>query len=368
MKRKIRVLHIINGADLGGISVLLLNYYRVMDRDAFHFDFVYTMETLGYNAVKFQEMGSKFYKLPLKSKHPIKYYFSLKTLIVNGDYTVIHSHTNFTSYFDLIIAKRFRIKHRVAHAHTNEQNKKVTFRVKQFLSRKLHNKYATRLISSSVSAQECVFGKNLKVSSTILKPAIDIKNFRFNNDKRLELLIQYGLSNKIVVGNVGRMSQEKNLFFLLDIFKKLREIDGRFVLVMIGSGPLHDEILDYSRNQGIEKYILFLGQKENVSELMNLFDVVIIPSFNEGFCISALEAISNGILTFVSSNVPSDMEFSKLITYLSLDLSSQKWADEVVSRLQNNEGHIDNSVEIQSNGFDILQNVKDLELVYKEGE
>ena len=62
----IRVLHIINGASMGGISSMILNYYRCMDRSKVHFDFVTSCEN-GYNGWELEKLGSKFYFIEMKS-------------------------------------------------------------------------------------------------------------------------------------------------------------------------------------------------------------------------------------------------------------------------------------------------------------
>lgn len=113
----VRVLHIINGADLGGISSMLLNYYRHMDRTKVHFDFVSSIAELGYNGRELEKLGSKFYFIEMKSKGLINHIKELDKLLKNEHFDVIHVHSNHTSYVALMVAWKNGIRIRIAHGH-----------------------------------------------------------------------------------------------------------------------------------------------------------------------------------------------------------------------------------------------------------
>ena len=63
-----RVLHIMGCSDVGGISTVVLNYYRFMDRSRIQFDIALTVPGVGRNALALQELGAKIHFLPLKSE------------------------------------------------------------------------------------------------------------------------------------------------------------------------------------------------------------------------------------------------------------------------------------------------------------
>ena len=63
----IRVLHIMGCADAGGISAVVLNYYRFIDRTKIHFDIALTVPEAGQNAFALQELGAQIHFLPMKS-------------------------------------------------------------------------------------------------------------------------------------------------------------------------------------------------------------------------------------------------------------------------------------------------------------
>lgn len=86
---------------------------------------------------------------------------------------------------------------------------------------------------------------------------------------------------------VGRLSRQKNLFNLLQAIKATK-----YTLDIIGDGELKDDLLTYSRRDQIK--VNFLGQFPNheIPNLLNQYEIFILPSFYEGNPKTLLEAMS----------------------------------------------------------------------------
>jgi len=97
---------------------------------------------------------------------------------------------------------------------------------------------------------------------------------------------------------IGRFNYQKNLFNLLESFRYLKG----FSLDLIGKGPLMKRLIDKSREIGIP--IRFLDEVPNnmLPEIMNKYQIFILPSFYEGNPKVLLEAMSCG-LACITSNV-----------------------------------------------------------------
>ena len=119
----VRVLHVINGADVGGISTMILNYYRHINRQAVHFDFVSADQEQGYNGKELEKLGSKFYYIEKKSNGLWKHMKALNKLMKEEQFDAVHVHSNHTSYVALIVAWTNHIKIRFAHGHNSVKNK-----------------------------------------------------------------------------------------------------------------------------------------------------------------------------------------------------------------------------------------------------
>lgn len=101
-------------------------------------------------------------------------------------------------------------------------------------------------------------------------------------------------NDKLILLNIGRFSNEKGHFRLLDILRKLPE---KFFLKLMGDGILKDEIISYAKNIGVFHRIEFLGflDEEKKVEEIKKADIYVQTSFVEGFPNSLLQAISYGL-------------------------------------------------------------------------
>lgn len=95
---------------------------------------------------------------------------------------------------------------------------------------------------------------------------------------------------------VGRLSPEKNLFFLIETFNKL----PKFNLHIVGYGPQENELKAIAKEN-----IRFLGAVENTKlpELYKSCDVFILPSISEPWGLVVEEALNNGLPVIVSDKV-----------------------------------------------------------------
>jgi len=151
--------------------------------------------------------------------------------------------------------------------------------------------------------------------SLIVKPSkifkipngIDIGRFDTRIDeigKKMSLGIPL---DAVLIGTVANIKAVKNHRNLLLAFKKLREQLKSTKLILVGSGPLDDEIKRLARELDLSENVLFLGHRSDTAELYQLFDIFCLPSFSEGFPVSILEAMACKV-PVVATNVSGSNE------------------------------------------------------------
>ena len=365
MKKKeenLNILHIINGADLGGISTFILNYYRNMEQNRYHFDFCMYDTKLGHNGKELKKMGCSFYTLPSKKKI-LKYYNTLKEVIKRGNYDVIHVHTNTSSYIPLWIAKRCGVKIRVAHAHSAVVECSTIYKIKAFLGKMLIPRVATKLCPCSTDAGHVVFGKNAKVN--IIPNAIDVEKYKLTPSIRYDVRKEIGIQDdEFVIGMIGRLSEEKNTQYAINVFNRFFKEKDNYKLMIVGDGVLREKLEKQVYDCGLSEKILFLGQRSDAWRLYQSFDLFLLPSKYEGFPISAVEALSAGLPVILSENITKDVSFGKNICYLSIEESKMQQWEKVIIYYEKNPVR-SNGEEVIENGFDIKSAVYLLEEIYE---
>ncbi len=122
--------------------------------------------------------------------------------------------------------------------------------------------------------------------------------------KRAEL----GLCDEhLVVGFVGRLWPQKRVRDLIWACDIVRNIKPQIRLVIIGDGPLREELQQYARDVGMGERTLFLGHRNDVPELLAALDVLVLPSEYEGMPNCVLEAMAAG-LPVVATAIPGTRE------------------------------------------------------------
>ena len=362
----IKVLHIMPGADAGGISAVVLNYYKYFDRTQFHFDIALTTDMIGQNGKELQKLGANIYKIPLKSKGIKSYKEAIKRLLIENNYDAVHVHENETSYVALSIAKKLGIRCRIAHSHTTAPFMSLRGELRRLSGIILNSYYSTTMIGCCQLAGERIFGNyNMKKSKAIVLPnAIETDKFSYNENIRLEVREELKVQDKFVVGMVGRIDLQKNNIYAIEIFKYIYKQIPNAVLIIVGDGPWKEKLLNAINNSGISQNIKYLGKRKDVVRLYQAFDVFFMPSLYEGFPVAAVEAMSTGLPILMSDRITKELNFYEAVHYMPLE-DKKMWA--TIAAKYCNDSNINRKkrqVQARYNGFDISDSVQILQNVY----
>lgn len=353
----IRILHVFHEMNNGGIEHFVMDYYRHIDRSQVQFDFLTSVDREGYFDKEILALGGRLFRAyPLK-KNPIRCFFDIASIIKKNNYSIIHRHTGSAfGYFDLRAAKHGGARHLIMHSHNNRAGNTALHYICNLLFRVKCEKLAC-----SKEAGEWLFGK--KAAVKVINNAIDGKAFQYQESSRQKIRAELDVSDKFVVGHIGRFEDQKNHRFLLDIFEAVAERKKNAVLVLVGDGSLLEGIRREAKAKGILDRIIFMGTQKETAKLYNMFDVFVLPSKYEGFGITLLEAQTNGLHCYTSAHVvPQTVNISGNIKYISLEESPEKWAEEIT---EGNCREVIGTDVIKQAGFDISENAKQLLAYYK---
>lgn len=360
-----KILHIMGSADVGGVAAVVYNYMCYMDQDSYQFDIALKGHKPGVMGVKMMERGARFYELPLKSKGIKEYQKELFELLHNEEYDAIHVHESSTSYVSLEVAKKCGIKCRIAHAHKTGYATSLSDRIVLLSGRILNALFATTLIGCGIESGNDIFGKlNMMKKGIVLPNSINVERFCFDQCVRDVIRKEWNAENRYVIGMVGRLTDQKNPMFALEIIRDLREYLDDFLFVMVGTGDLEKEIKEYCQKNKLEKCVRLLGVRTDIDRIYQGLDICIMPSLFEGFPVVAVEAMASGLPLLLSSSITFELKFGKHVVYLPLD--KEKWIDVLKKRLVNDHREM-GSLEVKNNGYDIRDTVRLLEKIYEKG-
>ncbi len=134
---------------------------------------------------------------------------------------------------------------------------------------------------------------------------------------------------------VGRLIPRKGLHFLIEAAKHVVKERKETMFVLVGDGPLKNNLISYSRKQDVSDNFVFLGDVHDdmLPALYNCADVFVLPSIQEGQGIALLEAQATG-KPVVAFNVSGINEIvSNKGTGLLVEPNSHELADAVLNLL-----------------------------------
>lgn len=360
----IRVLHVMGCGDAGGISSVVLNFYRFIDRTKVQFDIALTVPQVGQNAIALQELGARIHFLPMKSQGIPAFQEALADLLKKEKYDAIHVHESETCYVALRVAKKLGIPCRVAHSHTSSPWEGWKGELRRISGILLNYPASTHVIGCGQLAGDRVFGKwNMRRKKALVLPnAVDTERFAFQEALRQEVRAELDVADRFVIGMVGRLSEEKNNLYALDLMPMILQEIPNAVLVVAGNGPDAEKFSDRVGQLNLEHCVRQLGRRSDVERLYQAFDVYLLPSLTEGFPVAAVEAMACGLPLLLSDTITRELSFGTAVTYLPLD-KPELWV-KAVKCWQEDNGRVVRQKEPAQNGLDIISASGILEKLY----
>lgn len=365
MNYPIRVAQIIGKWLGGGVESIVMNYYRHIDRNKIQFDFICDDDSTDIPYEEIEKLGGKVILIPPYQK-VFKYHKKLKKVLTEGHYKIVHSHINTLSVFSLYAAKCAGVPVRIAHSHSTTNKKEIKKNIIKQILRPFSKVFSTNYMCCSELAGRWLFGNKAYDEGKVflLNNAIEIDKFKYNEEvrklKRKELNIS---DDTLVIGHVGRFVEQKNHKFLIDIFNELHKKKKNSILLLIGHGPLMNEVKEKVKNLELEDCVKFLGQRNDTNELYQAMDIFCLPSLYEGLPVVGIEAQASGLLCFFSNTMTKETKVINSTIFLPLNDSANKWKTIIINNFKNYR-RMDVSNEIESKKFNIFVEVKKLENMY----
>ena len=195
----------------------------------------------------------------------------------------------------------------------------------------------------------------------IVPNGIDISKFVFDNIKRDKIRREEKVTNKKIIGHVGRFVPEKNHEFIIKLLYELLKKDSNVELWLIGDGNLRQYMEDKTKELKISKYVKFFGLKNNINEYLQAMDVFIFPSLYEGLGISLIEAQISGLDCLISDKIPNEAVITNNVT--KKELNYIEWIEWLLNKnIKTNRNININDQRIKK--YDIIDIAKKLEKIY----
>lgn len=355
----------------GGIESFLFNTMTHINREDAVIDIVAARIEESVFTEKLRSYGIGFFELAGNRNCMVRNRKLFLTLARKRNYDVIHVNAfHGGEFYYLYLAKRLGISVRIAHGHCAGLNSKKHAWLKKIVhecSKKIFVRYATELWACSRAAAAFMYpkGRRSQDKCRIIPNGIDIDRFRFRKEQRVTVRRKMGLNDQLVIGTVGRLCQEKNQIFLLDVFLELLKLHPNSKLLLVGEGPEHNRLIQHAKELGIDSNTIFYGTTDHVEQLLWAMDVFVFPSLVEGLGLAAIEAQAAGLPVLCSDAIPAETYILSTMRRMSLKGSAEQWAKLLVDLWRNDEYRESCADIVREKGLNILDIAEYIATVYK---
>jgi glycosyltransferase involved in cell wall biosynthesis len=310
-----------------------------------HFETALEFEKLGHDIVVCSNLNAPLYKKSilhgfdvfslsvrnLSFLNPFKIYKCIRFFKKNNIDTVIFSASQDFKMAG-ISAKFARVKNIV-------YLRGLAVSIKSnIVNRYLFKSCLTHIIANSEETRRMIL-KNLShvISKNKLHTiyhGIDISQITSSNNEKLKEI--KNKTNGIILGNAGRLTDQKGQHYLIDIAKKLKLMNLEFTLFIAGTGSLESEIKQRIIKNQLQKEVVMLGFVEDMNLFMNSLDIFLLTSKWEGFGFVLVEAMAKKVpvVCFDITSNPEIIE-DKKTGFLTPFCDLNKFAEHVYSLATN---------------------------------
>ena len=238
-----------------------------------------------------REAGLDALEIPCKSRMDFNTVRNIVAVCKQKEVDIIHSH-DYKSHFYGIIAARLSGCQQVATLHG-----KTFGNMKNRLYELVENTLL-RLVSHITVVSEPLYEvlskTSLKKKVSIIANGVDDNSF--NPDVNGFGKQYWGFdSSNVIFGTIARMSEEKGHRVLLEAFSKLVSRDENARLLLVGDGPLYDELKSLTEKLSLKDKVVFAGSRTEIEQVLNDMDCYVSPSHTEGMPMSILEAMATAL-------------------------------------------------------------------------
>jgi glycosyltransferase involved in cell wall biosynthesis len=231
----------------------------------------------------------KFYELNMRYGNDFSLPFKLYKIIKNETIDLVRAFNEDPYFYSFAPAKLLKVP--IIYYHGGRTFPEIKRRL--LLEKYLAN-FATKVVVPSSDLGKYMVntvGIHRKLI-TVIHNGVDIKRFdkKFDvNKKKLEIYIPL---NNLVIGTVGRLTEQKDIPTFLSIAQKLLQAREDISFIIVGDGHLKEELLALASKMAIAKNVKFLGIRNDVDELFRVIDIFLLTSRWEGMSNVLLEAMA----------------------------------------------------------------------------
>jgi glycosyltransferase involved in cell wall biosynthesis len=289
--RKIRVLEMIDKPFLGGGQRTVLLLARNLDRRKFEVSVA--SAPAGPLVEELRKAGVRHHPLKLEKTLSFRILSDIRRVLEENAVEILHTHGGVAGLYGRLVARKSRVKvvHTLHGLHYLHYRNPILRQAYIDLEKRLGRSTDALVFVCRADWEK---GKRLRLAPEskmhVIRNGVDLGLLKpVAEAKKLKIGLGLQAAGPLV-GTVARLHRQKGLTFLVQAASQIRSSFPGVKIVVVGGGPLRRELEQEAVRRGVGDVLLFLGERPNVPDLLNLFDVFVLPSLWEGLPYVLVEA------------------------------------------------------------------------------
>lgn len=290
-----KLLYIIHSLKFGGTERQLVELIKGLSRHQYDAHIICLDNAAeGYTDI-LNQIGINIQYFCRSYKYDLRPVFSIYRYIKENQIDVVHTFENLGSVFGLSAAK---LSGRPVVCSAIRSAIDEDFKLK--ISTKILARFADIFVANSRSGLINRFS-SIKPHFRVVYNGIDFNRFEKGKIDTLKIKKDNGLIDfKHVIGMVGSLSHRKDHGTLLNAVPLVLQKYPKTCFLLIGDGKERKKLESTVRHLGLKENVLFLGYRNDVDQLIQIFDIAVLQTNSDVI----LEGISNAILEAMTVGVP----------------------------------------------------------------
>lgn len=254
-----------------------------------------------------KEKNIIFFDIPF-SRNPfsiknITAYKETKKIMNENKYKIVHLHSPIGGVCGRLAAKQIRKKENskviyTAHGFHFFKGAPTINWIIYYVIEKFLGKYTDCLIT--INEEDYEIAKNkIKAKKIELIHGVGVELDRFNNQVSQEEIEKIKkelkiLNDEYIILYVAELCKRKNQKMLLDVMENVLKEDKNIKLLLVGKDSLNGELQNIAKEKKIENNVLFLGYRKDIPKLMQMSDLLVSTSVQEGLPVNIMEGMACG--------------------------------------------------------------------------
>lgn len=299
-KRK-NVLIVIDSISGGGAELVAFNLCKYLDRTQFNVSICHLKER-GYRGEDLTRQGFDVIGIPQKPSGRKDYlaFRKLRKVLIQKNIDLIHSHCTqalIASAICCLLDKNTKMVHTFHFGNYPFYNKRYM----------IYERIFCRLTDKLVSVgdeQKRNIQKTYKIPDNRIATIWNgVEDNAQQHERAAPAIWDRVGKNRIIVGTISTFIEQKGLVYLLDVAVAIKKKNPKIAFVLVGDGPLRNDLELECYKLGLEDTVYFFGWLKNaVLDALPFYDIFFQPSLWEAMSMVTLEAMAAG-KAIVATNV-----------------------------------------------------------------